>query len=58
VIEVQTRLKVLRLYAGAIDGAAGPITRGAILAFQRSIGGSETGNLTQQQYEQLMGRGE
>lgn len=32
----QAQLKRLGLYDGAIDGIAGPVTQGAILAFQRS----------------------
>lgn len=57
-IAVQTRLKDLGLYEGKIDGVAGPMTRGAISAFQRMIGVTETENLTQGQFEQLMGRRE
>jgi hypothetical protein len=57
-IEVQIRLKSLGYYVGEIDGDAGPMTRAAISAFQRSIGMLETGNLMQQQYEQLTGGSE
>jgi hypothetical protein len=57
-IAVQSRLKEFGLYEGAIDGAAGPMTRGAISEFQRRLGVPETGNLTQRQYVQLMGRRE
>lgn len=53
-VDVQTQLQVLGLYAGQIDGAAGPMTRAAISAYQDSIGAEQTGNLTQQQFNQLM----
>lgn len=53
-VDVQTRLKALGLYAGQIDGAAGPMTRAAISAYQDSIGAEKTGNLTLQQFNQLM----
>jgi len=35
-IDVQTALESLHLYAGAIDGLIGPISKEAILAFQRA----------------------
>ena len=36
--DLQARLKVLRFYRGAVDGAFGPLTQGAVIRFQRSRG--------------------
>lgn len=44
--EVQARLNVLNLKAGAEDGVLGPRSRAAIRAFQRSSGMAETGEIT------------
>lgn len=38
VAEVQRRLKVLRYYKGDVDGVYGPMTRDAVIAFQRDNG--------------------
>jgi len=36
--QIQSRLHVLDYYGGAIDGIIGPVTRAAIMAFQKSRG--------------------
>jgi len=51
--EVQRALRRLGLYGGAIDGLIGPGSRAAIVAFQRSIGATADGNLTDAQQDQL-----
>lgn len=38
VLKVQTRLKALTIYAGKLDGSAGPMTLAAIRGFQRITG--------------------
>ncbi|MGF0536818.1 peptidoglycan-binding domain-containing protein [Agrobacterium sp. ES01] len=40
---VQRELKRRGLYDGADDGVSGPMTRGAIIAFQKTVGMAETG---------------
>lgn len=51
---VQTVLKNRGLYAGSIDGAYGPITSAAIVAWQRSKGLEETGLLDEVTLEGLL----
>ena len=53
VIEAQRELQRLQLYQGPIDGQLGPITRGAIQAFQRRVGKSPTGMVTAQVVDEL-----
>ncbi len=43
--DVQEKLKSLGLYAGDIDGLAGPQTAAAVVDFQKSKGLAETGKL-------------
>ncbi len=51
--EVQQQLRVLGLYASAIDGDFGPGTRKAIRSFQRASGLEATGYLTEATLVQL-----
>lgn len=47
-LESQTALQSLRMYSGALDGLAGPLTREAVRTFQRAYASSrikETGKL-------------
>lgn len=54
VAEAQRRLRDLGLYRGAVDGLMGPGTRGAIRAFERDRGLSETGELSGRTAEALL----
>lgn len=51
--EVQERLASLGFYQGEPDGETGPLTIGAIAAFQAHIGQNPTGTLTNSQIEEL-----
>ncbi len=51
--EAQVALRRLGLYSGAIDGIFGPGTRAGVLAFQRSIGVTADGTLTDEQLARL-----
>lgn len=51
---IQERLRKLGLYTGAIDSIMGPLTREAIMGYQKSRGAAVTGYLTPDQYEALL----
>ncbi|WP_274629695.1 peptidoglycan-binding protein [Arvimicrobium flavum] len=50
---VQTVLKDLNLYDGAVDGLSGPNTRRAVEAYQKTVGLPVTGLINEQLLEQL-----
>jgi hypothetical protein len=52
--QIQVRLREMGLYTGAIDAIMGPLTREAIMGFQRSRGATVTGYLTPEQYQELV----
>lgn len=54
-MRLQTALAGLRLYGGAIDGAFGPATRGAIMAYEGRLGGPVLGMPTARLLAQLTG---
>ena len=43
IARMQSRLRAIGLYDGAVDGTFGLATRGAIMAFERGLGETETG---------------
>ena len=51
--EAQVALRRLGLYRGAVDGLFGPGTRAGVVAFQRSIGVTANGTLTEPQFARL-----
>lgn len=53
--EIQNLLRQKGLYEGQIDAIFGPLTRVAIKGFQKSLGAEETGYLTPQQLQKLVG---
>jgi hypothetical protein len=53
--EVQRRLQSLRLYRGGGDGIFGEQVKEAIKTFQKLSGAPETGYLTRNQFQQLVG---
>jgi hypothetical protein len=55
--KIQIRLKELGLYTGPIDSIMGPLTREAIMGFQRNRSESVTGFLTPSQYQDLLPEG-
>jgi hypothetical protein len=55
--KIQTRLKELGLYTGPIDAIMGPLTREAIMGFQRNRGETVTGFLTPSQFQDLLPAG-
>jgi uncharacterized caspase-like protein len=55
---IQERLRKLGLYTGPLDAIMGPLTREAIMGFQKSRGAPVTGYLTADQYEVLLSRDE
>lgn len=55
---IQQRLTGLSLYTGPIDGIMGPLTREAIMGFQKSRGASVTGYLTPDQFDELIAAGQ
>lgn len=52
-MRIQRSLRVLGLYQGAIDALFGPGTRGAIAAWQRSVGVAQSGVLTDAEMRRL-----
>lgn len=52
-MRIQRSLRALGLYRGAIDALFGPGTRGAITAWQRSIGATQSGVLTEAETRRL-----
>lgn len=53
--EIQFLLRKKGLYEGQVDAIFGPLTRVAIKDFQKSLGADETGYLTPQQLQRLIG---
>jgi hypothetical protein len=51
---IQRRLKEMGLYTGPIDAIMGPLTREAIMGFQRGRGAAITGYLTAEQFDALL----
>jgi hypothetical protein len=54
---IQERLRDLGLYTGAIDSIMGPLTREAIMGFQKNRGAQVTGYLTADQFNALLSTG-
>jgi hypothetical protein len=54
---IQRRLQEMGLYTGPIDAIMGPLTREAIMGFQRSRGAAITGYLTAEQFQVLVPEG-
>jgi hypothetical protein len=55
---IQERLKDMSLYTGPIDSIMGPLTREAIMGYQRSKGAKVTGYLTPEQFQALLPDGD
>lgn len=53
-LEIQERLRAMGLYTGPLDSIMGPLTREAIMGFQKSRGAAVTGYLTADQYDLLL----
>nr|WP_246776882.1 peptidoglycan-binding protein [Microvirga sp. VF16] len=51
---IQQRLRELGLYTGPIDAIMGPLTREAIMGYQRSRSAAITGYLTAEQFDALL----
>ncbi|MFO1148250.1 MAG: peptidoglycan-binding protein [Alsobacter sp.] len=51
---IQERLRDMSLYTGPIDSIMGPLTREAIMGYQRSRGAAVTGYLTPDQFQTLV----
>jgi hypothetical protein len=51
---IQLRLKKMGLYTGAIDAIMGPLTREAIMGYQKSRGALVTGFLTPEQFQAML----
>jgi Putative peptidoglycan binding domain len=51
---IQLRLKKMGLYTGAIDAIMGPLTREAIMGYQKSRGAAVTGYLTPEQFQTML----
>jgi hypothetical protein len=51
---IQERLRDMSLYTGPIDSIMGPLTREAIMGYQRSKGAAVTGYLTPEQFQALV----
>jgi len=51
---IQQRLRDLGLYTGPIDAIMGPLTREAIMGYQKSRNASVTGYLTAEQFDALL----
>jgi uncharacterized membrane protein YqiK len=51
---IQQRLRDLGLYTGPIDAIMGPLTREAIMGYQRSRNAAVTGYLTAEQFDALL----
>ncbi len=54
---IQERLRDMSLYTGPINSVMGPLTREAIMGYQRSKGAPVTGYLTPQQFQALLPEG-
>jgi peptidoglycan hydrolase-like protein with peptidoglycan-binding domain len=54
---IQERLREMSLYTGPIDAIMGPLTREAIMGYQRSKGARVTGYLTPEQFDALLPEG-
>ncbi len=55
---IQERLRDMSLYTGPIDSVMGPLTREAIMGYQRSKGAAVTGYLTPGQFQALLPDGD
>ena len=55
---IQERLRDMSLYTGPIDSIMGPLTREAIMGYQRSKGAEVTGYLTPEQFRALVPDGD
>jgi hypothetical protein len=55
---IQERLRDMSLYTGPIDSIMGPLTREAIMGYQRSKGAHVTGYLTPEQFQALLPEGD
>ncbi len=55
---IQEKLRDMSLYTGPIDSIMGPLTREAIMGFQKGRGAAVTGYLTPDQYDALLATGE
>jgi hypothetical protein len=55
---IQERLRDMSLYTGPIDSIMGPLTREAIMGYQRSKGAKVTGYLTPEQFQALLPNGD
>lgn len=53
-LSIQERLKALSLYTGPVDAVMGPLTREAIMGFQKGRGEAVTGYLTPEQFKALV----
>jgi peptidoglycan hydrolase-like protein with peptidoglycan-binding domain len=51
---IQQRLRDLGLYTGPLDAIMGPLTREAIMGYQRSRNAAVTGYLTPEQFDALL----
>ena len=51
---IQEKLRAMSLYTGPIDAVMGPLTREAIMGFQRNRGEAVTGYLTPEQFQVLL----
>ncbi|PSC05529.1 hypothetical protein SLNSH_08035 [Alsobacter soli] len=54
--EIQEKLKALGLYTGPVDAILGPLSREAIMGYQRSRGAPVSGYLTAEQYDALLAK--
>lgn len=55
---IQEKLRDMSLYTGPIDSIMGPLTREAIMGFQKGRGAAVTGYLTPDQYDALLATGQ
>jgi Putative peptidoglycan binding domain/Caspase domain len=55
---IQERLRDMSLYTGPVDSIMGPLTREAIMGYQRSKGAHVTGYLTPEQFQALLPEGD
>lgn len=55
---IQERLRDMSLYTGPIDSIMGPLTREAIMGYQRNKGAHVTGYLTPEQFQALLPQGD
>lgn len=51
---IQEKLRAMSLYTGPIDAVMGPLTREAIMGYQKSRGEAVTGYLTPEQFQSLL----